>query len=240
MRSRKPTARRLKAAVQDQLHRVGFDLARWPHRTSEDARLAKALERRQIDTVLDVGAHQGEWALGLRKLCYAGRIVSYEPGSHAFGKLVAAAAHDPSWEARRAAAGRKRGTALLQVRQNTMMSSLRSVISVPDSYRDQVEVEATETVDVIRLEDEWPGGRVMLKVDTQGSDLEVIAGCGDRLADVLMLQIELAFRTTYEGQPDYLSALSHVAALGFEPMSLTPFWWDDEGHALEADCVLIR
>jgi FkbM family methyltransferase len=226
--------------VRSQLRRLGIEVSRWPPRKSDDVLFAKRVRELEIDTVLDVGAHEGEWALGLRRLGFAGRIISYEPGSAAYGRLQAAAAEDPMWEARHVAVGRQRGTASLQVRRNTMMSSLRSVVSVPESHRGQAGVAKTETVEVIALDDEWPGGRVLLKIDTQGSDLEVITGCRDRMTDVALLQIELAVRPTYEGQPDYITALAHVRALGFEPVALTPIWWDDDGRILEADCVLIR
>lgn len=152
------------------LHRLGFDLIRWPAGTREDVQFSRLLARLRIDTVLDVGAHEGEWATSLRRLGYTGRIISYEPASFVYRKLAARAANDSAWETINAAAGRENTMASLVVRHNTMMSSLRSIAFVPDSHRDQAAVVARETVRVIRLEDEWPGGRVMLKVDTQGSD----------------------------------------------------------------------
>jgi len=238
--SRRQAASRIARLVRTQLRRLGADVTRWPRRSPDDQRLIAALARLEIDTLLDVGAHEGEWALGMRRLGVGQRIVSYEPGSSAYEKLALAAAHDQGWETRHAAVGATRGTATLQVRRNTMMSSLSPIVSVPEAYRDQSSVTGTETVVLVRLEDEWPCGRVMLKIDTQGSDLDVVSGCGEKLADVHLLQIELAFRPAYDGQPHYLDALSHVASLGFEPLTITPVWWDDDGRVLEADCVLIR
>ncbi len=198
------------------------------------------LTRLGIDTLLDVGAHEGEWAAALRRLGYAGRIISYEPVGSLYRTLAKRSAADGAWKAVNAAVGRESSTASLAVRRNTMMSSLRPIAMVPDSHRDQVAVVARETVRVVRLEDEWPGGRVMLKVDTQGFDLEVLAGCGSRLDEVLAVQIELGFQPTYEGQPDYLKALGALDAWGFKPAGFIPLWWDGDGRLLEGDCLLCR
>src|SRR5207245_1501128 len=59
-----------------------------------------------------------------------------------------------------------------------------------------------------------PGERVFLKIDTQGWDAEVLTGAGDRLEEVLGLQLELSLKHTYEGQPDYLELLSTLRERG--------------------------
>jgi FkbM family methyltransferase len=220
--------------------RLGFDVIRWPAGTDRGSRLSQLIARLGVDTVLDVGAHEGDWAAGLRRLGYGGRIVSFEPGAAAFESLARRAARDDRWEVRRAAVGAENGSVSLEVRRNSMMSSVRRVARVPAGYAEQVAVVRTEEVPMVRLDAAWPSGRVMLKCDTQGLDLDVIDGCGRHLDDVVLLQLELAFRATYEGQPEYLEALERLQARGFRPAILEPHWWDEDGLLLEADCVLRR
>src|SRR5690349_7074827 len=156
--------------------RLGFDVIRWPAGTDWGSRLSGLIARLGVDTVLDVGAHEGDWAAGLRRLGYGGRIISYEPGAAAFESLARRAARDERWEVRRAAVGAENGAVSLEVRRNSMMSSVRQVARVPAGYAEQVAVVRTEEVPMVRLDANWPGGRVMLKCDTQGLDLDVVDG----------------------------------------------------------------
>src|SRR2546430_1727331 len=56
------------------------------------------MKKSGIDLVIDVGANQGQFARTMRdQLGYRGRIVSFEPLTHAFAALLRTAAGDPSW-----------------------------------------------------------------------------------------------------------------------------------------------
>jgi hypothetical protein len=54
-----------------------------------------------------------------------------------------------------------------------------------------------------------------LKLDTQGSDVEIAKSAGTSLTEFVGLQSEIAFQTIYEGTPDYLSALGLYRSAGF-------------------------
>lgn len=64
--------RRLRRAVR----RLGIDVVR--HRPAGHD-LVRLLHRYEIDLVLDVGAHRGDFGALLREAGYRGRIVSFEP-----------------------------------------------------------------------------------------------------------------------------------------------------------------
>ncbi len=86
-----------------------------------------------------------------------------------------------------------------------------------------------------------PPEPVFLKTDTQGFDLEVIRGAGDRLADLAGVQAELALTPAYEEAPGYLEVLDYMEQQGFEVTGFFPVLRDLERLTLlELDCIWRR
>src|ERR1700722_12950325 len=69
----------IKANVRKTLRHLGVEVLRWRPNSSPEAALARMLELNHIDTVLDVGANEGQYALYLRELGDGGGILSFEP-----------------------------------------------------------------------------------------------------------------------------------------------------------------
>ena len=61
-------------------------------------RLKTILKRYQINTVLDVGANEGQFVEELRQMGYEGKIISFEPVSTVFAQLAQKAQNDPNWD----------------------------------------------------------------------------------------------------------------------------------------------
>ena len=61
---------------------------------------------------------------------------------------------------------------------------------------------------------------MFLKVDTQGYDVEVIKGAGERIAEIRGLLSELSVIPIYQNMPHYLDALRFYEELGFRLHSL--------------------
>src|SRR3954466_12945604 len=59
--------------------RAGVDVVRYPRGTPVGGHLEDLLGELGVTLVLDVGANVGEYGVLLRRLGYAGRIVSFEP-----------------------------------------------------------------------------------------------------------------------------------------------------------------
>ncbi|HXW74131.1 MAG TPA: hypothetical protein VEK10_04895, partial [Steroidobacteraceae bacterium] len=79
-----------------------------------------------------------------------------------------------------------------------------------------------------------------LKLDTQGHDLSVATGAGERLRDFVGLQSELAIQRLYDGAPSFEEALEFYRSRGFELSALVP---NNLGHfprLLEIDCIMFR
>lgn len=80
----------------------------------------------------------------------------------------------------------------------------------------------------------------MLKLDTQGYDLHVLAGADLVLPYVQAMQVELSLKSIYDGAPRYLDALRELERLGFEISGLYPVSRDRQSLAVvEYDCVIV-
>jgi len=103
-----------------------------------------------------------------------------------------------------------------------------------------------ERVEVRRLDDVFDDAVrpladpvTFLKLDTQGSDLEVLYGASGVLHRVAALVTELPVVPIYEGMPSLVDALGHLQDLGFEITGMFPVTRDRDGlGAVEFDCVL--
>jgi hypothetical protein len=86
------------------------------------------------------------------------------------------------------------------------------------------------------------GGRIFLKLDTQGYDLRVIEGAGAKLAQIQALQTEVVVKSIYQGMVDYLEALKILQNNGFELTGMFPVTRDDRDQlrVVEMDAVMCR
>lgn len=204
------------------------------------------LERHGINVVFDVGANAGQWATTMRSLGYSGRIVSFEPSGEAFELLAQAARGDASWTAVHCGLGREEGQGTLHVSANSQSSSLLEMLPAhvtvaPDSAYVRDETITMATLGSAIAEHTAQGDCLFVKIDTQGSEQDVLDGAGDRLADVLGWQVELSLVPLYAGQPLIEDMVSLLRGLGYEPMSIEPdFFEPGTGRLLQADGIFFR
>ncbi|MCI3274281.1 FkbM family methyltransferase [Streptomyces cylindrosporus] len=209
--------------------------------------VAGMLELYGVNCVFDVGANAGQYAKRLRRLGYTGRIVSFEPTAHAFERLSAAAADDPAWQVHHLGLGREDTVTAIHTGWNTMNSLLPPSDYGLGRYRRFNETR-TEEIRVRRLDgvlDEALDGieqpRPFLKMDTQGYDLEVFAGAGERIGDFVGLQSEVAVLRLYEGSPRMSEAVAAYEDGGFEITGMYPVTREAAtGRVVEFDCVMMR
>lgn len=208
--------------------------------------LTDLLASLNVDLVLDVGAQVGRYGWFLRRHGYTGRIVSFEPVRSNLDVLRPLATADGLWDVRAVALGDESETLEIHVPSaaTDFSSFLPTAEWVGDFYRPAVP-DRGEAVPVRRLDDIWEevvhGARsVFLKSDTQGWDLHVLRGLGDRSPDVVGIQIEVAFEPVYEGAPTVTEALRVLDEFGFGVTQLFPVTARDDGRAVEMDVVAIR
>ena len=242
-------ARGLKRVIQKAARVVGLHVGRFPPVDSLAYHLRTVLRELEIDCVLDVGAHEGEFAGFLRELGYAGDIISFEPVAASFAVLSKARAADKRWRGHNIALGADDSELEINIYAGSVFNSfLRPSSDGTTRFRAATELVRVEKVPVRRLEPiidgilvARPGARIFLKIDTQGYDLQVVRGAGRQLGAIRALQSELAARATYDGMPTLPEALAELDQLGFEVTGLFPVARElDHLRVIEFDCVMCR
>jgi len=205
------------------------------------------LNQHRIDTVLDVGANEGQYALSLRELGFSGRIISFEPLGTAHQRLQRTAVKDASWIiAPRTAIGNQEGEIELNLASNGASSSILSMLEAHQRAAPDVGYIGTEIVPISRLDrvaQEFlsEARNVFLKVDTQGFELQVLQGAAELISRVAGAQLELSLVPLYEGQALFSELLDWMVKEGFSVWGILPGLTDSSsGRLLQTDVVFFR
>ena len=215
--------------------------------SKETRSLVRILDHHGIDVVLDVGANVGQYATRLRQGGWSGRIVSFEPLPDAHATLEAAAAPDALWEvAPRMALGASTGTVSLNVSAESDMSSALPFVPEMADLLDSAAYTGTVTAPLARLdgvfgEHAGSAGRVLLKIDTQGTEAAVLEGASGVLDRIYGIQLELSIVPVYLGERTYLDMIATLGELGFRPALFVPGYFNQRSARLiSMDGVFIR
>jgi FkbM family methyltransferase len=237
----------LESLLRRTANRCGIDIKRYRPEGSETGRLAAMLRHHQVNLVLDVGANVGQFAQGLRRGGYTGRMVSFEPMQDAHRQLRAAARSDPKWEiAAPVAIGDHEGEIDLHVAGNSVSSSVLEMldshsIAAPESSYVTSERVRVSTLDFMTRDKIGTDDAVFLKIDTQGYEDRVLDGAKAVLAKARGLQLELSFVALYDGQQLFHPLMDRLRAIGFSPWAIWPGFCDPaSGRMLQVDVALFR
>jgi len=211
--------------------------------------VAAAVEHREVPfghdfaTVVDVGAHHGQFALLALELFPRSSILCVEPLPGALDRLRATVRADGRVTTFGAAAAAKAGYRQLHVSRKTDSSSLLPIL---DSYVDAFPgTEEVRTVDVeAKTLDSMVAERIrrpcLLKVDAQGGELEVLDGAEAVLAQVDVAYVECSFVEFYRGQALADEVIEVFLRGGLRLDGVYSVVRDAMGRCLQADLLFRR
>ena len=223
---------------------TGFDVVRANGQHTLRSQLRVLIAMYQIDRVIDVGANEGGFGRLLRDIGFRGDIHSFEPVSSAYQALLEQSAEDTHWHAHNIALGAENTIATINVSKFTQMSSFLPASSYGAGRWPMLEIEAKEEVPVRTLADCYReglvpnGGRVLLKMDTQGFDLEVFKGAQPVRGEISCLLSELSLLPVYEGMPDFAESVAVYRDAGFVVTGFFPITRNQTCALNEVDCAL--
>lgn len=236
-----------KKIIKSLIHAAGFDL-RYLNPSSNPAfQLLKALDRFEVDLVLDVGANVGQFAAELRSVGYRGELVSFEPLSVAHHALSEAASRDSKWQVHaRGAIGDHDGEIEINIAGNSVSSSVLPMMESHSSAAEDSAYVGAERVPIFRLDSVAPtylekSRCPFLKIDTQGYEWQVLDGARETLPRVRGVLCELSLVPLYEGQRLWMDMIQRLEAEGFTLWSIQKGFSDPrDGRTLQVDATFFR
>ena len=229
------------------LRRLGLVVRKLESSNDEYQVIRDTLRASGADVVLDVGANVGQFGDLVLETGFAGDLISFEAIPEVHERLVShARARSRAWVvAPCAALGSKAGQTVINIAGNSVSSSLlpmrsEHVEAAPESAYVRTEVVRIERLDELAAKLIRPNGRLMIKIDTQGYELEVLAGATGLLPRTVALQVELSLVPLYEGAATFVEAVRQIESRGFELFSIAPGFKDRRtGRLLQVDGIFL-
>lgn len=205
----------------------------------------KWLHSYQFDTILDVGANVGRFAVTADAVFPAATIYAFEPLPACYDKTAAVIETIGKGKAFNFGLGVRTETAAMN--QNEFSPS-SSFLPMNRTHLDAFPFTAKQKqtlVQVKRLDDVAEelclGSCILIKIDVQGYERDVIAGGKDTIAKAKVILIELSYEELYSGQPLFGEVYDALRALGFRfvgTMAQMPH--PKDGRLLDADCLFVK
>jgi len=194
--------------------------------------------------IFDVGANAGYTSQKYRKLFPDAAIHAFEPFPEIFETLSAKFSNDSKFYPVSKAVWSSSGTRTLHTNSMNVTNAMSPIVDnafqyLPDNFTrsEGIAVETTSLddyclsvgVDVIDV----------LKVDAQGSELEILRG-GERLLGgrrVKLVFTELIFVQVYEDQASFHDIAAFLASFGYRVFDFFDFTYDSSGQLKWGDAI---
>src|SRR5260370_6604804 len=192
------------------LNPLGLDLVRHPKRPSPppprpDSENFLWLSALGIKTVVDIGAHAGEFASRIHHLLPDAAIVSFEPLPDCFARLEARMQAIPRFRAFNCALGDRDGSATFHRNEFTPSSSLLAMEDLHRTAFPYTIQVTTEDVEIRRLDSLAPPlpleDNILVKIDVQGYEHKVILGGADLIGRATLIILETSFAPSIRTSP---------------------------------------
>lgn len=196
------------------------------------------------EVIFDVGANAGYTSLKYRKLFPDATIHAFEPFPGSFDKLKQRFAEDPQVRCVPKAMTSSSGVAALHVNSMDVTNALSPILDDAIGYLPEnflragiVSVETTTLDDYAKAEGIE---RVsVLKMDTQGSELDILKGGSELLAAarIGLIYTELIFVPVYEKQAAFHEIAGYLAGFGYDLFDFFGFTYDPSGQLKWGDAI---
>lgn len=237
----------IKMLTKKMFRGVGLEVHGYNPHSSAEAQLVASLLKFEIDLVIDVGANYGQFATGIRRGGYLGKIVSFEPLTSAFAKLTKAQAGDQLWDIYpRCAIGDQDGEVTINIAGNSASSSVLPMLESLIAAAPHTAYIGKEAAKLMRLDSITPGllstfNKPFLKIDTQGFEWQVLDGAINTLDQVQGVLLEMSLTPLYEGQYLWGDMLERMEKAGFTLWALQPVFTDSKnGRTYQVDGIFYR
>lgn len=192
--------------------------------------------------VVDIGANEGAFSAGVLTIAPSAEIIAAEPGPAPRARLEARLGNLPNVRILDVAVSDQSGVATFHLTAHDHNSSLHAPRSEMQDTVDAGWAPAGEVqVRTVTL-DELVADRAVdvLKIDVQGSEMDVLRG-GDRtLAEARAVLLEMNFASQYEGDATFNTLHAEMDRRGYSLVNVSPTLTTPAGAALFIDGCYVR
>jgi FkbM family methyltransferase len=204
----------LKQLLLRAIRAFGYELSPRCRRVSLEGVLSTAAANGlQIASVLDVGAAKGDFAGLAHRHFPQAEILLIEPLAEFHPTLTRLLAERPRWRLLKAAAASSSGERVLNVHPDLFGSSFLREDEGSD-VNGVARTVRTETLDRA-AQDAGLSGPFLIKLDTQGAEMDILAGASEVLANAALVILETSCLPFFAGGPLFHEVVAEMHARGF-------------------------
>lgn len=205
--------------------------------------LVSQIEKNCVQLVLDVGANSGQFAKDLMLSGYSERIQSFEPVKSQYEFLKKSASGNKKWDTYNFAFGDRISEDEIFVSSNSGLSSsfLRMNANHLNNFP-SIKITGTEKVKVQTISDYIyregiDPSSTLLKLDVQGFESKVLAGCHDQLEHFSLCFLEVSLLPLYDDETTFLEILTYLSEHGQKLIDVRRGVRTKSGELLQLDIL---
>ena len=170
----------------------------------------------KIYLIIDVGAHRGEFAIGVLNENYKGKIISFEPQLQIYNTLKSNSEKFENWLIHeRCGIGKKNENLIMNIMSETTCSSFFKPTKYLLSIDPSTKIIKKEKSKILPLNYLFQKKyklkkNTFLKIDTQGFDKFVLDGASKILKKILFVQLELSIDPLYKKESNYETMIKYM------------------------------
>ena len=179
-------------------------------RNIHQKRISNFLQNKSIKTIIDIGAHKGEFAQNALQIKSVNKIIAFEPQKKIFGLLKEKFSDNDKVVLNNFALSEKVEKRMMKINKMTATSTLNHEINNDSLYFkfksfllyqknsiiDEEEIDTT-TFDAF-FNEEIFNENTLLKIDTEGYELKVLKGSNQKIKEIKYVLIENQFSRMYK------------------------------------------
>lgn len=197
-----------------------------------------------FQTIVDIGANRGQFALAARVWAPLARVISFEPLPGPAQVFRSVFEGDKQVVLYAAAIGPDPQRREMHVSARDDSSSLLPISALQAMNFPGTDAVATVEVPVAPLDTflsfEGITAPAMLKLDVQGFEYEALRGCEALLPAFDVVYCECSFVELYAGQKLAQDVIDWLSLRGFRLVGFFNPAYDSKGHAIQADFLFRR
>jgi FkbM family methyltransferase len=180
-----------------------------------DSSIKKILIKKNIKelVIFDVGANIGQSVDRFRKYQKNAKIFSFEPDPSVYKLLEFKKNNDPNLFTYNIALSNKKKKTILYTQNNSGESSLLKMNTNKLNSNIPIKIKC-DTISRFCKKNKIKNIDI-LKIDTQGSEYNIIRGCGNFLKNIFIIEAEIIFNNTWKNSPSIGELENFLKRFGF-------------------------